>query len=160
MSVWDDPQAEEMLRRFAGLGLSGGAISERMDDAGITVSRSAVLAKLKRLGLTSAMRAAGARADGGQEGGRSASARRKTAAAKRKRKAQRAAPTPVDLAGPVPGGVALLEARADACRWPVAGEGIALRVCGARTVPGPYCPACRRIAYSRPEPAGQSARAA
>jgi hypothetical protein len=46
------------------------------------------------------------------------------------------------------GGVLFTAVGRDACRWPVAGEGLALRVCGASAAPGrSYCPACCRLAY-------------
>ncbi|MBB6308931.1 GcrA family cell cycle regulator [Xanthobacter tagetidis] len=46
------------------------------------------------------------------------------------------------------GGVLFTAVGREACRWPVAGEGLALRVCGAPAAPGrSYCPACCRLAY-------------
>lgn len=38
------------------------------------------------------------------------------------------------------------------CRFPVAGYGLSLKVCGRRTPEGKsYCKACLRLAYYRPE---------
>jgi hypothetical protein len=51
-----------------------------------------------------------------------------------------------DLGGP---GIPLLNASEGDCRWPVAGEKAALRVCGEPVATGSsYCPACRKRAYN------------
>ncbi|MFG1376141.1 GcrA family cell cycle regulator [Xanthobacter autotrophicus] len=60
---------------------------------------------------------------------------------------------PPALLPPAPtGGVAFLDAGADACRYPLRGEGIGMVICGGGREAGhAYCPAHMRVAYRRPD---------
>ena len=59
---------------------------------------------------------------------------------------EQAAP-PAEL-GPAGGVPFMVAAEVDLCRWPLAGERQALRVCGTPVMPGrPYCAAHMRLAY-------------
>ncbi|GGF56557.1 hypothetical protein GCM10007301_15280 [Azorhizobium oxalatiphilum] len=65
------------------------------------------------------------------------------------------APAPRPTAFPAPiieARVLLTEVREGQCRYPVAGEGLSLVVCGSRALDGrPYCARCCRIAYAPAE---------
>lgn len=62
---------------------------------------------------------------------------------------ERKAPRPLPAEAPT-GGVAFLDAGADACRWPLRGTGIDLVICGAgQAARHSYCPAHMRMAYQR-----------
>jgi GcrA cell cycle regulator len=58
---------------------------------------------------------------------------------------------PVEI--PTDQAVLFLDVKADQCRWPVEGEGVAMVCCGNATVRGrPYCAGHCRMAYVQPKP--------
>lgn len=158
--AWADPAAEGILRDGIAEGVSYSEISSRLHRAGFAISRNAAIGKALRLGLqrSQTSREAAMSADGRMAGhamsdraaarskGRS-KGRTKAGAPAVKQAADPALQVVPKVAPPVPGGVLLMEAAAGACRWPVAGDGAGLRVCGATAARGSYCPACHRLAY-------------
>jgi len=147
---WTAEQDEELKRRLAG-GQSFGEIKK-----GMGVTRNAAIGRAARLGLSNG------RKPGGYGGKRPADESRPASKpAGRLRNVTRlfaiANQSDPGLVCRPPEVVAdpsklrtILELRAHHCRWPVDGEGLATRFCGADKHENlPYCAAHCRIAYQR-----------
>lgn len=162
-SVWGDPRAPNLQLKLRRERLSAEQIAVEMCKAGHFVSRNAVIGKLRRMGeplLGEPVRLDQRTARAGRGGMPSPNVRhdRPAPAVRPQKQAQSrppvtavvdapSPPPPVEVAGPI-GGIAILDAMGtDACRWPLpipslAGEGLALRVCGAPRQEG--CSYCRK----------------
>lgn len=165
------PEHVQMLRDLAAAGETGSAIAARLCAAGRAgTTRNAVLGQVDRLGLrlgagraAAKPRAVERRVVERRQPAPQAQSPRPAAAATRdvrpptpraeisSREASPAivatAPVPAPLVAPA-GGVPFLAVGATGCRWPLAGQGAGMRVCGGAAAPGrPYCPAHIALAY-------------
>lgn len=138
------------LRKLYKEGNSAAQIARAFGD----VSRSAVIGKLFRLGLTchsgakrKVLAAPHKRAQGKAKPSRPSGrvARRDNGHAK-PRPVLRDVKLAPDAVVPGPH-IALMEAGRNQCRWPVSGSGVALLVCGA-SANGPYCAQHAKRAYT------------
>lgn len=175
MNVWKDPETLRILRVKAAEGASVREIAEALQAAGFSVNRNAVIGKAHRTGIA-LMRPPGknfdtvgvdaVRAPLAKPAARGQSAPLPSPAAvpltpapeggprppllPRLGEVAAATPSPTPEApaptGPV-GGVPLIGLASNRCRWPVAGDGAGLLVCGGPATRGAYCAAHGQLAY-------------
>jgi GcrA cell cycle regulator len=133
------PWTEPTVRRLIGLWrerLSAARIARAL---GPEFTRSAVVGKLARMGLS--------RSDEQRREAQSAGAR----SVRRRSRPPALPPIPLPPPAPcavVPRLVGILELTPSTCRWPY-GAGDEVRFCGHGTAPaGPYCPGHREVAYA------------
>lgn len=136
---WDDEMAELAKARWKA-GASGKAIGDE-----IGKSRSAVMGKLHRMGLRRHQQTTPRSAIAQQ-------AARATAASAHYKQRKRAPWSDVAEIKPeiTPTAVGIVDLERHHCRWPVSGEGAAMRYCGGNAADGyPYCSRHCRMAYQR-----------
>lgn len=161
MNAWKDPEALRILRVTAATGAYVREIVAALQAKGFAVNRNAVIGKAHRTGIA-LKRPPGRNFDPE----RTASARRQafpSPAAVPPPAAPEDGPRPPCLLSgevaavtisaeapalpPQAGGVPLIGLPWDRCRWPVAGDGAGLLVCGAQAEHRAYCRAHGRLAY-------------
>lgn len=156
MNVWKDPEALRILRVTAAMGAYVREIVEALQAKGFAVNRNAVIGKAHRTGIA-LKRPPGRNFDLVRAVGAPRQAFPSPAAVPLTAAPEDGPRPPCSLPGEVAAVTMLAEAPAagvpliglpwDRCRWPVAGDGAGLLVCGAQAEHRAYCRAHGRLAY-------------